>query len=87
MYVEARTTESKNLWRCMDIGIVEVRISGEKKTLGAESSIEGAELSIGGPRVTPKVYKLTPVALSSKVIFLGATRIRAVPPPPYIENV
>ena len=28
---------------------------------GAESTIAGAELSIGGPRATPKVYKLTPM--------------------------
>ena len=30
-------------------------------TAGAESTIAGAELSIGGPRATPKVYKLTPM--------------------------
>ena len=29
---------------------------------GGESNIEGAELSIGGSRATPKVYKLTPVS-------------------------
>ena len=28
---------------------------------GTESTIAGAELSIGGPRATPKVYKLTPM--------------------------
>ena len=33
---------------------------------GAESTIEGAELSIGGgPRATPKVYKLTPLVISA----------------------
>ena len=48
----------------MDIGIAEVRKSEEKKTLGgAESNIEGAEFSIGGPRTTPKVYKLTPARI------------------------
>ena len=34
----------------------------KKKTLGAESNIEGAELSIGRAEGHPKVYKLTPVA-------------------------
>ena len=45
----------------MDIGIAEVHKS-EKKHLGegGESSIEGAELSIGGGG-TPKLFKLTPV--------------------------
>ena len=36
----------------------------KKNIRGAESSIEGAELSIGGPRATPKVYKLTPVLIT-----------------------
>ena len=51
----------------MYIGIAEV-CKSEKK-LGAESSIEGVELSIGGgARATPKVYKLTPVATAHTVI-------------------
>ena len=45
----------------MDIVIAEVRKS-EKSRGGGESSIEGAELSIGeGARAIPTVYKLTPV--------------------------
>ena len=41
----------------MDIGIAEVRKS-EKKHLGAESSIEGAELSIGRAEGHPKSIQI-----------------------------
>ena len=45
----------------MDIGIAEVRKS-KKNIEGDESTIAGAEIWIGGPRATPKVYKLTPMS-------------------------
>ena len=38
-----------------------------------ESTIAGTELSIGGPRATPKVYKLTPMAASMAVSSLYVT--------------
>ena len=48
----------------MDVGIAEVRKS-EKKTLGGpRATLRGPNSALGGPRATPKVYKLTPVALT-----------------------
>ena len=40
---------------------------------GGESTIEGAELSIGGARATPKVYKLTPL----KILFVQSLELNA----------
>ena len=67
----------------MDIGIAEVRKS-EKKHWGGgpRATLRGPNSALGGPRATPKVYKLTPVVLryfSFKLQFTPKLNFRCKP--------